>query len=133
PGERVHVYVDVSGSIAGLPGALYGAVLDCQHLVHPTIPLFSTLVADVSLRELRVGVCRTTGGTDIGCVAEHARGHRVSRAVLITDGYVGRPDGAHRETLAGIVLGVALTPDNATRDDLADVADHWVELSLREG
>jgi len=124
----VHVYVDVSGSIGDLRGALYGAVLDCQDLVHPTIHLFSTLVADVSLRELRVGVCRTTGGMDIGCVAEHARGHRVSRAVLITDGYVGRPAGAYQETLAGIVLGVALTPGDTTRDDLAEVTDHWAEL-----
>ena len=131
-GERVHVYVDVSGSVGDLRGALYGAVLDCQDLVHLTIHLFSTAVADVSLRDLRAGVCRTTGGTDIGCVAGHARGHRVSRAVIITDGYVGRPAGAYQETLAGIVLGVALTPGDTTRDDLAEVADHWAELSPPE-
>ena len=53
-------------------------------------------------------------------------------AVLITDGYVGRPAGAYQETLAGIVLGVALTPGDTTRDDLAEVADHWAELSPPE-
>jgi hypothetical protein len=38
-GERVHVYLDVSGSIGHLKGALYGAVLDCREFVHPVILL----------------------------------------------------------------------------------------------
>jgi hypothetical protein len=126
------VYVDVSGSIGDLAGALYGAVLDCGELVHPSIHLFSTAVADVSLRELRAGVCHTTGGTDIGCVAKHADAHRIGRAVVVTDGYVGRPAGADREVLGCMTLGVALTPDHSTRDDLADVAAHWVQLSMPE-
>ena len=52
-------------------GPLYAAVLDCEALVERTVHLFSTRVADVSLAELRRGVCKTTGGTDIGCVAAH--------------------------------------------------------------
>ena len=127
-GSRVHVYVDVSGSIGNFKGALFGAVHDCRQWVHATIHLFSTRVADVSLSELRRGICETTGGTDIACVAKHIREHRVRRAVLLTDGYVGPPVGEYRETLQGIKLGVALTPDNSSRDDLADVADHWVQL-----
>jgi hypothetical protein len=65
-GERVHIYVDVSGSIGELKGALYGAVLDCRELVEPQVHLFSTEVANVSLGELRRGICHTTGGTSIG-------------------------------------------------------------------
>ena len=61
--ERVHVYVDVSGSMEGIKGALYGAVLDCRELVHPTIHLFSTEVAEASPAQLRAGFCRSTNGT----------------------------------------------------------------------
>ncbi len=61
-GEKVHVYLDVSGSIGDLKGPLYGAVLDCSEFVYPRIHLFSTLVADITMNELRRGVCQTTGG-----------------------------------------------------------------------
>jgi hypothetical protein len=128
-GERVHVYLDVSGSIGKLKGDLYGAVLDCRDLVHPAVHLFSTAVVDVSLEDLRRGRCETTRGTAIDCVAEHVRLHRVRRAVLITDGYVGKPAGNDRETLHLARLGVALTPNNPTRADLEEVADFWEQLS----
>jgi hypothetical protein len=64
-GERVHVYMDVSGSMNAVKKALYGAVLDCREYVHPTVHLFSTRIGDISLDELRLGVCKSTGGTDI--------------------------------------------------------------------
>jgi hypothetical protein len=131
-GERVHVYLDVSGSIGNLKDALYGAVLDCRAFVHPAVHLFSTVVADVSLAALRRGECQSTGGTSIECVAAHMRTHNVRRALLVTDGYVGRPVGAHLETLARAKIGVALTPGFSTRGDLLDVADHWTEFCARE-
>ncbi len=56
-GSTVHVYVDVSGSIAGLKGALFGAVLDCRQWVHPSVHLFSERVIDVSLAQIRRGIC----------------------------------------------------------------------------
>lgn len=128
-GNKVHVYVDVSGSIADLKGALYGAVLDCRQWVHPAVHLFSERVIDVSLEQLRAGVCSTTVGTQIACVAEHLRKHQVKRAVILTDGYVGRPTGADRETLCHAKLGVALTPGNSSRSDLEEVADYWAQLA----
>jgi hypothetical protein len=80
-GEKVHVYIDVSGSMEIVLKALYGAVLDCQEFVHRTIHLFSTKVVDISLSELEAGKCHSTGGTDINCVAEHmARNHVTTRA-----------------------------------------------------
>jgi hypothetical protein len=54
--------------------------------------------------------------------------HGVRRAVLLTDGYVGRPAGTHQQALKQARLGVALTPGGA-RGDLAEVADHWAELA----
>ena len=127
-GERVHVYLDVSGSIGELKGALYGAVLDCSAFVHPVVHLFSTVIADVSLDGLRRGDSTTTGGTDITCVAMHMKANRVRRAVMITDGFVGPPPGEHHATLESAMVGVALTPGATTRNDLASVTNHWTQL-----
>jgi hypothetical protein len=52
----------------------------------------------------------------------------VKRAVVLTDGYVGRPTGADRETLCRVKLGVALTPGNSSRADLEEVTDFWAQL-----
>jgi hypothetical protein len=126
--EPVHIYVDVSGSIGEFKGALYGAVLDCRELVKPRIHLFSTKIHDVSVAEVRQGICRTTGGTDVGCVAAHIARHRVKRAVLLTDGFVGRARGTHEQALCSAHLGVALTPGCSVRTDLAPFVRHWAEL-----
>jgi hypothetical protein len=125
--DRVHVYVDVSGSIADFKGALYGAVLDCRDVVHPAVHLFSTVVHDVSFGELRNGECRTAHGTSIECVARHIQKHGVRRAVLLTDGWVGQPGSSAACTLAAVRLGVALTPE-AHRGDLERFVRHWAEL-----
>jgi hypothetical protein len=130
--ELVHVYLDVSGSIGNLKGALYGAVIDCGEIVHPKVHLFSTMVYDVSLPGLRRGECRTTGGTSIECVAAHMASHRVRRAVLLTDGAVGTPGQAARATLANAVIGVALTPNYNIRTDLEPFVRHWAELQEEE-
>jgi hypothetical protein len=127
--DRVHVYVDVSGSIADLKGALYGAVLDCRDVVHPAVHLFSTAVHDVSFGGLRNGECRTTCGTSIECVASHMEKHSVRRAVLLTDGWVGHPGAGAAQTLARVRLGVALTP-HANRSDLKPFVRHWAELEI---
>ncbi len=126
---RVHVYLDVSGSIGPLVGPLYAAVLSCREMVHQTIHLFSDEVADVSIDELRRGVGRTTGGTSIECVASHMAKHRVRRALIITDGFVGSPDAAGATVLKRAVLGVALTPGQSSRCELQEFAKHWVTLT----
>jgi hypothetical protein len=129
-GERVHVYLDVSGSMNEVKGPLYGAVLDCEAFVQPTVHLFSTQVADISLAELRRGVCKTTGGTSIACVANHMAAHRVRRALLITDGYVGTPRGEHHKTLYGAKLAVAFFGADVNEMDLKAVSNHTATLSI---
>ncbi len=131
--EPVHVYLDVSGSIGELKRDLYGAVLSCRELVHPAIHLFSTTVADVSLLALALGECRTTGGTDIQCVADHMAANRVSRAVIITDGQVGQPQGRGLDALRSARIAVALTPNDAggygsTHEFMKDYVNHFGQL-----
>ena len=129
-GDKVHVYVDVSGSMDGVIHVVYGAVGDCRAWVHPVVHAFSNAVHDLSLRQVRSGEIWTTGGTDIECVAEHMADHRISRACIITDGCVGRPQGAHLETLSRARCGVALVGEHAVEDALADIADRVVTLSV---
>jgi hypothetical protein len=129
-GQRVHVYVDVSGSLEHVRGGVYGAVLDCSSFVHPTVHLFSTAVADVTLAGLRRGVCRTTGGTEIACVAEHIKTSGTRRAVIVTDGWVGTPRGDHRSILARTRLGVCYVGEDANVRDLAAVANVTARLNL---
>ena len=130
-GEQVHVYLDVSGSVSGLVGALYGAILDNKQFVHPIVHLFSTRVVDVTRQQLRAGYCVTTGGTCIECVAQHMKQHRVRRAVIVTDGFVGTPGVVARRILESVRIGVALTPDNSIRRDLEGLVEHWAQLKVQ--
>lgn len=129
-GDRVHLYLDVSGSMEAIKGAIYGAVLDCERWLAPQVHLFSTEVAEATPKQLRRGYCASTGGTDIGCVIEHMKKNRVRRALLLTDGYVGQPQGAEAEFLQGVLLGVAYTECHDPTD-LAPFADHEIALSIR--
>ena len=129
-GEKVHVYLDVSGSMGTVIASVYGAVLDSLEFVHNRIHLFSTEVEDISLRQLTHGVCESTGGTSIACVAGHIREHRVRQAVILTDGFVGAPCGDDAKVLRDTRLGVGLVGDMQTGSDLADVADEWVTLPV---
>ena len=129
-GDKVHVYVDVSGSMDGLEGAIYGAVLDCREWVHRSVHLFSTAVNDISHKEIRRGIVHSTGGTDIVCVARHMQEHRVRRACIITDGWVGKPTGSVRDTLSKARLAVAYAGEFANTDDLRSVADHVAYIPI---
>jgi hypothetical protein len=128
-GEKVHVYVDVSGSMNSVLTALYGAVIDCEGMVHSKVHLFSNNIADISLAQLRSGVCITTGGTDIECVAKHIDTHKVRRALFITDGWVGKPLGRHHDVLHQTKLAVAYMGESTNTADLATVANFTTVLS----
>ena len=129
-GERVHVYLDVSGSMNTIKDALYGAVLDCRGDVHPAVHLFSTKVAEVSLAERARGVCRSTGGTDIVCVAKHIAANHIRRALIVTDGYVGKPRGHHHDILSGAHIAVAYLGSNVNTSDLAGIANATDSLPI---
>lgn len=128
--ERVHVYLDVSGSMDGIKGPLYGAVLDCQALVHPRVHLFSTQVAEVTPAQMRAGVCRSTGGTDIQCVTRHMARHKVRRAVVLTDGFVGQAGPVGAEVLKAARLGVGYLGEYVDEHALAPYADASVHLPI---
>lgn len=129
-GALVHIYLDVSGSMDGCLGPLYGAAQDCEEFLHPRIHLFSTKVVDITRAELRAGRCSSTGGTSIDAVAEHMAAHDVRRALIVTDGWVGRPKGQHQKTLERAQVAVAYLGHEPNRDDLAEIANHTDTLLI---
>jgi hypothetical protein len=98
--ERTHVYLDVSGSMSGELPLVYAALQPLAALLHPRVHLFSTVIADIGLAQLARGVRIGTGGTDIGPVTDHVLEHRVRRAVIVTDGWVGNVPQEHARALA---------------------------------
>ena len=102
---------------------------DCEALVFSTVHLFSSKVADISLAQLKAGQCQSTGGTDIGCVAEHMQKHGVQRALLVTDGWVGSPKGQHLQTLTQARLAVAYLGESINPNDLKGVTNHTASLN----
>lgn len=127
--EKVHVYVDVSGSMRDVIEAVYGAVRACHECVYPLVHLFSTEVADVSYRDFSQGKRMSTNGTDIACVAQHIKSNDVTRACVVTDGYVGQPNGEELQTFSKIRLGVVFVGDSNSHD-LASVIDKSVEIKV---
>ena len=127
-GERVHVYMDVSGSMTKLIPPLYGAIRDCSDCVFPKVHLFSTIVSDVTLKEFAQGKVNSTGGTDISCVVRHMQQTKVKRAVIVTDGYVGTVNAAELSVLNGVFIGTALTGVNASRNQMAEYVNVWIDI-----
>jgi len=109
PVSRTHVYLDVSGSIESVVPLLYGAILSLAEFVHPMVHLFSTKVFDTKIGELHRGKITSTYGTDITCVTAHMIEHRVRRAVIVTDGWVGSVPKTHRARLPGLRAVIVLT------------------------
>jgi hypothetical protein len=83
--ERVHVYLDVSGSMSGVVKALYEALTTLLDHVAPAIHLLSTAVSDISHVQLKKGVLDTTGGTSIDVVTSHILRTKVKKALIVTD------------------------------------------------
>jgi hypothetical protein len=110
-GERVHVYLDVSGSMAGVIAPLYAALTQLTEWMTPMLHLFSTVVKDITQDGLRRGLGSTTGGTSIAVVTAHMVRYGVRRALVVTDGWVGDVPTEHARTLArrNGRFGVALT------------------------
>jgi len=128
--DRVHLYVDVSGSMTGIKDAIYGALIDCREWVHASVHLFSNSISDVSHDDIRKGIVKTTGGTDVACIAEHMKANGVRRACIITDGWVGEPRGGHHATMSKAKLGVAYASHDINTHDLSTVADKVATLRV---
>lgn len=94
PGGEISVYLDVSGSMRPWLPVLLDAVTRHAALVRWPLLGFSTEVHPVSRAALASGRLRSTGGTDIACVARDLLHRRARRALIVTDGWVRELPGA---------------------------------------
>jgi hypothetical protein len=128
--ERIHVYLDVSGSMAGVTASLYGAMLDCRDWIDPCVHLFSGEVKDITPAQLSAGLVHTTGGTSIECVTQHMHKHRVTHALIVTDGMVGRPSNAAADVLRQSQVAVAFFGSTVSEQILAPFARATARLAV---
>ena len=97
PVPIVHLYLDVSGSMAECLPYLSAACREPFRRGELKIFAFSTVVSELKGHDLSKAPMRNTWGTDINTVLEHATSipaKRRPKVILIaTDGYVGRGRG----------------------------------------
>lgn len=101
--QRAFVYFDVSGSMGKVIPYLLNLLI--PYVVNDQAKLFqfSTIVEPLTLKDLKVGLVTTSGGTSIVPVFNHLikQTKSVSRVLILTDGYTGRPTD---EQVAGLRL-----------------------------
>lgn len=100
PTDRVRVYLDVSGSMAGVLPCLYVALASCLEEVEPVVYGFSTRIGRLTHADLRKGIRLTNGGTEIEAVTSHLLASTARRAIVLTDGFVGRIPADHAARIA---------------------------------
>ena len=106
----VQVYLDVSGSMRSempLVVALLGRL--SRHIRRP-FWAFSDAVAPARIEKGQL-VAQTTGGTSLACVLEHLAKTRPAAAVVLTDGYIERIDGAAVRKASATRLHILVTRD----------------------
>ncbi|MBI5491260.1 MAG: hypothetical protein HY905_28275 [Deltaproteobacteria bacterium] len=124
--ERVHVYLDVSGSTQEYQRLLYGLTLRLGDEIGSPVYLFSNAVEPVTLGELEAGQRRTTGGTDFDCVIAHALDRNFTRVVVVTDGMGPLGDAlVARARIRGLRAFVVLTHHFGQRSPLLRIAEQW--------
>ena len=137
--RRAFVYLDVSGSIAERVPAAAAALEPYVRNGHCRLHVFSTEVRSATPDDLRRRAFQSSGGTDIGCVLEHALSlparERPRSIVVITDGFTGRPNPAllahFRAARMHLHVGLLDTPSTISHDparDLREVASSIASL-----
>lgn len=112
PIPQTHVYLDISGSMTSVIPAISAAVkiVYKQGLIRMFV--FSTVVCEVTPKNLH-GDLQNTYGTDINCILAHLislpRHKRPRKVLIITDGYVGRPNEDLANQLTSITFYIALS------------------------
>jgi uncharacterized protein with von Willebrand factor type A (vWA) domain len=116
------VYLDISGSMDTVMSALSGVLAAPHREGRVRLFGFSTVVDEVSGRDLHRCQFENTLGTDINCVLQHlaelSPTRRPRSVVLLTDGYVGTPRASLLTPLQarGLRFCVGLMPDSHTAD-----------------
>jgi hypothetical protein len=120
------VYLDVSGSMGNLLPLLVGLITPYVLRRQAEVYQFSTKVEPLPTKALREGKLKTTMGTNINCVLNHALQLKppVSKILIVTDGMVGKPDArlVAQVRERHMRVYVVLPSESAHRTDLSALA-----------
>lgn len=114
--RRVHLYVDVSGSVEPYLSDLFGLIAHLGDWLGPQVYAFSNEVVPLDLEAVRRGEYRTTWGTDFDCIARHALEHKFRRILVMTDGYASLDPDLAAALRADVEVFVLLTVCNPGSD-----------------
>ena len=84
--DRIHLYLDVSGSVAGYLPQLYGALQPFVHHFQPVVHLFSYKVRHRPIASLHLGEVVADQGTSLQAVVDHRNRLPHAPALIVTDG-----------------------------------------------
>jgi hypothetical protein len=129
---QVHVYLDVSGSMASYLETIFSCLKPIENRLYPQIHIFSTEVVDYPIGNILQGRYVSTYGTDINCVLEHIIDNKIRKAAIVTDGYVGKPSALLIEQLPQHLQLVKLLTPNFYEDDLNHLPGSTQRLPLEE-
>ena len=131
PVPLAHVYLDVSGSMRAALPHLAAVCREPFRRGELQLFAFSTIVSELTGRDLASAAFANTEGTDINCVLRHLAGlplRRRPRVVLLaTDGYVGTARADLLAQLGGVRFVAAFTGE-IHRGDLAAFANELADL-----
>jgi hypothetical protein len=88
---KVYLYLDVSLSVFKVLPVVMGVLSALKEYLGDPIYGFSNKVFPISVKELKEGRVRTTGGTDLEPVLTHALREGFPQILIITDGLVSSP------------------------------------------
>ena len=95
PTPIVHLYLDVSGSMHQLLPHLLAVCREPFRRGELKVFAFSTIIDELTGRDIATAKIKSTGGTCINAVASHLLNIKPSKrprvALIATDGYVGKP------------------------------------------
>jgi hypothetical protein len=129
--EPVRVYLDVSGSMDRVLPPLYAALAACLDSVEPIVYGFSTDIAALTHAQLRDGLKLTTGGTEVATVTEHLLRTGARRAVIVTDGWVGKIPDDHAAEIRRRRLRIAVavtTPGDPAFASAASISPNGLPI-----
>lgn len=115
--ERVHLYIDVSGSMEDLLSFATGLVQSAGELLGPQVYQFSNRVLPLTWDDLAAGNIVSTGGTDLDCVARHASRKLYRRILVVTDGWVALDKDSTRILCREVETFVVVLSDSGTLSD----------------
>lgn len=129
--SRTYVYLDVSGSMAQILPEFVDLLLPHVRTNQIRVFQFSNQVEPLTLEQIKTGRLRSTQGTDINCLLRHLADQRlVRRALILTDGHVGRPQDDVRKLLLEkrLTIYAAVAGETGYTRDLEGLAHRIVVL-----